>query len=63
MPGIERVGDVALPQFAGVPARGVEEPIVQREVYLCDQRRHRTDLLEVGGLGRDVHDLADSPVL
>src|SRR5918998_3105478 len=69
VPGVERVGDVVLAQLAGAPARDVEELVVEREVYVSGQGRHRPEppedgrqLVRVRGLGRDVYDLAGGPL-
>jgi hypothetical protein len=45
-PRRERIADVVLPQLAGPPARHVEEAIVERQVDVGDQWRHRVESLE-----------------
>src|ERR671910_1602236 len=68
MPGVERVGDVVLAQLPGAPAGHVEELVVEGEVDVANQRRHRTEVLQsgrqlvrVGRLCRDVDHLLDAP--
>src|SRR3954468_4387631 len=46
MPRLGRVGDVVLPQLTGAPARDVEEAVVDRQVYVGDQRRDGSERLE-----------------
>ena len=65
-----RVRHVELLQLAGTPAGHVEEPVVDREVDVGDERRHRSEGLQrgrqpvgVGGLGRDGDDLLDLPLV
>ena len=65
---VERIGHVELLQLAGAQARDVEEAIVEREVDVGDERRHRAESLEqrrqiVGGrrLGGNLDHLADPP--
>src|SRR5215472_18882783 len=66
--GLERVGDIVLPQIAGTPTGRIEKTIVHREVDIGDERRHRLEPLEdwrklvwIGRLGRDLDDLSDRP--
>src|SRR3712207_8576264 len=40
---VERIAHVVAPQLARAPARDVEEAVVQREVDVADQRRHRAE--------------------
>ena len=65
---LERIAHVVLPELARAPARHVEEPVVQREVDVGHQRRHRLESLEqrrqvLGGrgLGRDLDHLLHLP--
>ena len=69
MPGVEGVGDVVLAHLSGPPARGVQEAVVEGEVYVDDQRRDRAEILEhwgqvvsVGGFGAYIYDFADGPL-
>ena len=48
-PGFERVGDVVLPELSRPPARHVELLVVQRQVDVSDQRRHRLNPCSSGG--------------
>ena len=68
--GAHRVRDVVLVEVAGPPAGDVEVLVVDREVDVGDQRRHRLEALEqrrqligLGGLGRDRDDLLDRPLV
>src|SRR5918992_564864 len=68
MPRAERVGDVVLAQLPGAPAGDVEELVVEGEVDVAGQGRHRTEglqggrqLVRVGRLCRDVDHLLDPP--
>src|SRR5215218_2605009 len=68
VPRVERVGDVVLTQLTCAPAGDVEELIVEREVDVAGQGRHRTEILQSGrqlvGFGRlcrDVYHLPDAP--
>src|SRR5215204_6770001 len=68
MPRVEWVGDVVLAKLPGAPARYVEELIVEGEVDVAGQGRHRTEILQsgrqlvrVGRLCRDVDHLLDAP--
>ena len=44
--GMERIGDVVLLEFSGAPARDVQKLIVEREIDVGDQRRHRFESFE-----------------
>ena len=68
--GVEDVGHVVLLEFPGAPARHVQPAVVDRQVDVGDQRRHRPERLQgrrqqlgVGGLGGDGDDLADRPAV
>jgi len=43
---VGRIGDVELLQLARAPARDTEEPIVEREVAIGDERWNRAEVLE-----------------
>src|SRR5438552_2840732 len=65
---LEWIGDVVLQQLAGTPAGDVEEPVVQGEVDVRDERRNRAESLQqrrehgcVRRLGRDVDHLLRGP--
>jgi hypothetical protein len=67
--GIERIGDVVLPHFARAPARDVKPAVVEREIDIRDQGRHRFEalqqgrqLLRFGRLGGNLYDLSHVPV-
>ena len=48
LPGVCRVGDVVLLELTGAPAGHVEEAVVDRQVDVGDQRRHRPERRERG---------------
>src|SRR5579862_3936515 len=63
-PRLHRIGHVVLAQFAGPPARDVEEAIVERQVDVAHQWRDRTEPLQerrqivgIGRFRRDRHRL------
>ncbi len=62
--GVHRITDVVLTHLPRAPAGNVEEPVVQGQVNVGDQRRHRSEALEqwrqiigICGLGRDCRGL------
>src|SRR5215210_6333990 len=68
LPGVERVGDVVLSHLSGAPAGYVEKAVVEREVDVGDQGRHRPEVLEgrrqlirICRLGWNVDYLLDVP--
>src|SRR5436190_880877 len=66
-PGMDRAPrGIILALFARAPARHVKIFVVEREIDVADQRRHRAETLQqrwqqflVGGLGRDDGGLLD----
>src|SRR6202041_1279179 len=44
--GMEGIGNVILQEFAGAPARNVEEAIVERKIDIGDKRGHSFESLE-----------------
>ena len=65
---MKAIRDVVLQHFARAPARDVEKSIVQGEVDVGDQRRHRLESLSqrresfgIGRLGRNFNDLLNLP--
>ncbi len=68
--GCAGIRHVELLHLAGAPAGHVEEPVVDREVDVGDDRRHRGERLQrgrqqvrVGGLGGDGDDLLGLPLV
>ena len=51
---MERIGDVVLPHLPGAPAGDVEEPVVERELDVGDERRHRLEVLEAAAAADPV---------
>src|SRR5438445_4287101 len=63
---LERIADVELEELARAPRRDVEPLVVEGEVDVADQRRHRLEAFEqgrqevgVGRLGGNVNYLLD----
>jgi hypothetical protein len=48
LPRVVGIADLVLLQLAGPPARHIEPPVVDREVDVGDQRRHRPERLQGG---------------
>jgi hypothetical protein len=44
--GVHRVGDVILAHLAGAPAGDIQEPVIETEVDVGDQRRHGPKALQ-----------------
>ena len=66
---IERIADVVLDELARAPARDVQKTIVDRQIDVGDERRHRLEplqnrrqLLRIGGLGGNLDHLLDCPL-
>src|SRR6202021_1051266 len=66
---VERVAHVVLLEFAGAPARDVEELVVHGQREVGDQRRNRTEALQQrrqqlgrGGLGGNGDHLGGRPL-
>src|SRR5580704_5733378 len=69
LPRLERVAHVVLLQVTGAETRDVQKFVVEAQVDVGNQRRHRLERLErgrqqafIGGLGGDFDHLANFPV-
>jgi hypothetical protein len=64
--GIERVGHIVLSEIAGSPAGDVEEPVVDRQIDIGNERgdcleafEQRRPDIRIGGFGGNLDDLLD----
>src|SRR5438093_1549802 len=66
---IEWIAHVVLLEFAGAPARDIQKPIVEREIDVGDERRHRLEAFQerrqvvgLGWLGGNLDHLSHFPI-
>src|SRR5688572_4312548 len=65
---LERIRHVVLPELTRAPARDIQEPVVEGEIDVGDERRDRLEAFEhrrqdvrIGRFRRNLYDFLDRP--
>ena len=66
---VKGVGNIILPQFPGTPAGYIQEPVIQGQIQIGNQRRHlaqgfqgRRQQFRIGRFRRHLDDFGDGPL-